>query len=125
MTAACTWLTGTHRPERELALVHIIRADDDPQRLTREQAKAAGRNRTKEWRALARKPVPELAELIRELLGDGRPRTFNAICVELFDSTADVLFQKNPDHALWSLVAAGEVEHECCAPVRFRLARTD
>lgn len=89
--------------------------------MSREEAKAAGRNRTAEWRRLAKAPVEDIQAAIRRLLSDGAERTFNAMCVELWDSTSDVVFGKAPDDAIWDMVARGELEHTCVAPIRFRL----
>lgn len=50
------------------------------------------------------KSVEEFKKGILELLEDGEPRTFNAICVELTGTTADVWFDKPIDQALWALV---------------------
>lgn len=66
---------------------------------------------------------PRWRERIQKHLADGEPRTFNRICVELGDVTADVAFEKAPDHALWELVAQGAVEHTMTAPILFRRTR--
>ena len=118
------WVSGQAVDRSGLAAyVHLVRAPDDPKRPPRPTAaeRDAGRDQNREWRAIAKLPVPELAERIAADLADGEPRTFNRIAVEMFGKTADVLFDKAPDHALWTLVADGRVEHTVEAPIRFRL----
>lgn len=72
---------------------------------------------------MAKCPVPKLEALLLEGLGDGRPRTFNRLGVELFDLTADVLFTTPVNTALWRLVERGLIEHTMEAPVLFRRPR--
>lgn len=54
--------------------------------------------------------IDETSAEILHLLEDGKVRTFNAICVELFDKTADICSGLAPEWALWALVHAGHVE---------------
>lgn len=97
--------------------VHLIRSPDDPERSSR----AARKGQETAWK----KKVADVEGWklqILELLSDGRPRTFNAITVEIADITADVAFEKGPDTALWELVADHQIEHTDAAPILFRLA---
>ena len=73
-----------------------------------------------EWKSLAKVGVEAWSERFRVLLADGKPRTYNALCVEAADATADVA-PDNAEAALWSMKAAGEVEHTIDAPVLWRL----
>lgn len=101
------------------AYTHIIRAPEDPAR--RQRASERDEKDAQVWRRLFKRgTVAEWTAAIRGHLADGAPRTFNRIMVELCDMTADVAFDLAPDHALWALVAAGEVEHTSTAPVYFR-----
>ena len=116
----------TNEPVRRDGLyryTHIIRSPDDPER--REKAASISKNgpvtQPTGWRAIARLPLRECARAIVGLLEDGRPRTFNSICVELWDKTADILFEENPDRALWLLVECGDLEHTYESPILFRL----
>lgn len=55
----------------------------------------------------------EWAAEIDALLADGRPRTFNAIAVQLTGTTADVVVDEAPDQGLWLLVERGRVAWAC------------
>lgn len=101
--------------------VHLIRAPSDPARSPR-PGFASGRDQNDEWRAIAKLPISRVKRAILHLLKDAVPRTFNRICVELWDKTADVLFETAPDAALWELVSEGELEHTLRAPILFRVA---
>lgn len=97
--------------------VHLIRAPDDPVRSPRPKGGQADRF---PHRTLGEIPVERCADMILALLADGAPRTFNAICIELFDKTADIALGSPFDRALWRLVAAGRLEHTLTAPILFR-----
>ncbi len=118
------WRTGPiARPDAH-RYVHLIRANDDPERSTREARKSRGVDSNKRWRELLRpNSVDEWRHAIVAHLQDGVPRTFNQLCVELGDITADIAFEKGPDRALWDLVEEGILEHTLRAPIRFRLAQ--
>ena len=97
--------------------LHLIRAPDDPARSPRPKG---GQPDRFPHRTLGEIPVERCAEMILALLADGAPRTFNAICVELFDKTADIALGSPLDRALWRLVADGRLEHTLSAPIRLR-----
>ena len=100
----------------------MIRAPGDPERRTREDRHAAmGRAAASaEWKSLAKVSVETWAERFRALLAGGRTLTFNALCVETADATADVA-PDNAEAALWLLKERGEVEHTVDAPVLWRM----
>lgn len=112
------WVHGTD-PRPGAPYTHLIRGKGDPERPHR-HTQGKGDEKIRGWQAIRKTPLPELAAEIRELLEDGRPRTFNAIAVTLWARTADVMFETVADHALWSLVVAGELEHTLRAPILFR-----
>jgi hypothetical protein len=101
--------------------LHIIRGADDPERSPR--PKGGVRDKAPHLTLRRTTTVEGWKTQIERLLEDGRPRTFNAIGVELLDQTADTLLDSPVDHALWSLVDAGALEHTLTAPVYFRLFR--
>jgi len=109
-------------PERSGAAryTHLIRAADDPKRISRSERKG---NETR-WRLDMRGSAEQWEDEMLVLLGDGRPRTFNRIVLELTDGryTADVAFEGAPDTALWQLVERGSLEYRAQAPVLFRLS---
>jgi hypothetical protein len=123
------WHTGPYPSPEALAEVrngytHMIRARDDPERQTREQRHArlggvvASSGEVMRSRK-TRTPAAALAE-VKALLADGKPRTLNAIGVELWDHTADMVH----DRIWWAIVdavAAGEMEHSVRAPILIRL----
>lgn len=95
---------------------HLIRSELDPDETLgrgfgrdidrKSNGKPAGR-KVDHWKNPG--SVDEFVKKIRALMSDGRPRTFNAICVELTGTTADVWADKEPDHALWQLVEKEEL----------------
>lgn len=99
--------------------VHLIRGANDPERSERP---VGGREDRAPHLTLAEVPVEVCRDRLLGLLVDGRPRTFNAMGVELLDHTADTLFGSPYDDALWQLVAAGHLEHTLEAPILFRRA---
>lgn len=110
------WTSGPVDRSGMAKYVHLIRAEDDPERAPRD-----GSDRVAAWRRkLMKQPVEELTAEIGKHLADGAPRTFNRIAVEMLDKTADTVFETPFDDALWLLVARGAVEHTLLAPVRFR-----
>lgn len=73
------------------------------------------------WRkALKAESVEQHREVILAHLEDGEERTFNRICIELYDKTAIALLELPPELALWELTAAGLVEHTNNGPIRWR-----
>lgn len=72
-----------------------------------------------EWKGIRKDSVDVWAGRFCELLRGG-PRTLNALTVEAADATADMA-GPNAAAALWSLKAAGVVEHTVDAPVLWRL----
>lgn len=106
---------------------HMIRAPGDPERQTREQrrarlggvAAAAGEvMRSRKTRT----PEAALAQVL-ELLADGKARTLNAIGVELWDQTADMV-DDLIWHAIVDAVAAGQLEHSMKSPILIRRRET-
>jgi hypothetical protein len=100
----------------------LVRAPGDPERRSREERnEAMGREAAgTEWKQLAKVKVDKWAGRFRALLSDGRPRTYNALCVEAADATADVA-PDNAEAALWLLKDRGLVEHTSDVPVLWRL----
>jgi len=126
---ALVWHSGPFSSHEALDAVrngftHMIRAPADPERQSREQRRArlggtvAASGEVMRSRK-TRTPEQALVE-VKALLGDGKPRTLNAIGVELWDQTADMV----DDRIWWAIVdavAAGEVEHTVRAPILIRL----
>jgi hypothetical protein len=123
-TSVC-WHTGLPPWRADLAaaakslqdIVHVIRAPCDPERGGAD--KGEGRNWGSDWKKVAKRSVDDCYEDINALMSDGRARTFNAICVELYDKTSNILWKKNPDHALWLLVEDEVLKWTCTAPILF------
>jgi hypothetical protein len=99
--------------------IHIVRGPDDP---TRSPRPKGGLKDRAPHRTFKKMPVDKAKELLLSLLSDGRPRTFNAMTIELFDLGADTLMGSPVDRALWKLVADERLEHTMTRPVLFRLA---
>jgi hypothetical protein len=97
----------------------LIRGQGDPERSPRP---IGGRLDRAPHRTLEEVPVEKCCEDIIGLLADGRPRTFNAIGVELLDHTADTLFRSPYDQALWQLVEREAIEHTLDVPILFRIS---
>lgn len=97
--------------------IHLIRGPDDPARSPRPKG---GRADRAPHRTLSKLSVDDCAADIMRLLADGRPRTFNAIAVELRDHTADTFHRSPFERALWRLAEAGDLEHTLDAPILFR-----
>ena len=99
----------------------LARSPNDPERRSREDRHAAMgvAAAATEWKSLAKVSIEAWAERFMALLADGREATFNALCVELADVTADVA-PDAAEFALWRLKAAGKVEHTIDAPVLWR-----
>ena len=98
--------------------LHLIRDPDDPERSPRP---IGGRADRSPHRTLGELSAEDCGNEILALLADGRPRTFNAIGVELLDHTADTLAGSPYDLALWRLVDERQLEQTLDAPVLFRL----
>ena len=98
--------------------LHLVRDPNDPARSSRP---VGGRADRAPHRTLAKLSVGAAGKEILRLLADGRPRTFNAIGVELLDHTADTLAGSPYDVALWRLVDERQLEQTLDAPVLFRL----
>jgi hypothetical protein len=124
-----TWLTGnwwaSDGEPPWMGYTHIIRSALDPQRSPR--SKEGAEARWAESMSFTKGKGPKVAQKkaqyrrqIKKLMADGRPRTLNAIGVELWDKTADILFQGPVDQVLWSLVESEELEHTMQAPIFFR-----
>lgn len=104
----------TGLPERAgmATYVHIIRADDDPERGPRN-------GQTLRWRRIADHSPAAWRDRIVQHLSDGIPRTFNRIMVELADFTADVAAGTNADRGLWLGVEQKRLALTLEAPVLF------
>lgn len=102
---------------------HMIRSPSDPERRSRKQRHSdMGIVAAASATMTSRKTLaPDVAlEQVLQLLADGKPRTLNAICVELWDQTADIV----DDRIWWAIVdavAAGDLEHSIKAPILIRL----
>jgi hypothetical protein len=116
------WDTGYPVPsERRKGYVHLMRSKHDPE-MKQQRGMEAGYDPVG-WKKLSKVPVTEHEKKILKLLQDGEPRTFNRISVEIYDRTADIVFQKGVDDALWNLVERGQVEHDLTAPILFRATK--
>lgn len=119
---AATWTTGESVDRSGAArYVHLMRSPDDPDKL--DAPRGGGKRDPIAWRKCNRTTPAEWSRRIVELLADGRPRTFNAICLELVARTADVMFEQTLDRGLWLAVGRGDVEHTMEAPILFRRRR--
>lgn len=99
--------------------VHLIRDKDDPveTKARGAEARATGERRAGYAKRMG-KPEDWRARIVAHL-ADGKPRTFNAICVELIGCTADVMFDNAPDVGLWLAVERMEVALTHEAPIFF------
>jgi hypothetical protein len=124
------WETGWI-PDQDgvYAFLAIVRSRDDPERSSREarRARLGHIGARDEWKKIRKLPAKEWLPRIENHLLDGRPRTFNAIMVELADVTADVAMgdddseePSGPLAALWMLVSGKRVEFTMETPVLFR-----
>ena len=129
VTAKTKWFTGKFDRSCSANYIHLIRSPDDPERLSREERHRRiglrhGRDVTATaWKKLDDCSIAKWKERILAGLRDGKPRTWNRLILEItnFHYTADVVFGKRPDKALWALVEEGKVELTAEAPVLFRL----
>lgn len=104
-------LSGTAR------YVICIRSPKDPKRKPRPKGGQADRtphNTIGTW------DIDDIADTIMDLLGDGKARTLNAIGIELWDKTADILSETKVEEALWQLVEAEFLWFTPRAPVFFK-----
>jgi len=116
------WHTGPLQRTGAERYLHLVRANDDPDRIGADRDKKRGWNARGARAPLCAHSVAYVAQQLRQHLADRRPRTFHRIVVELYDRSADVAFGTQVDQALWWLVEQCELEHTAGAPVRFRLA---
>lgn len=104
--------------------VIIMRAPGDPERQDKAPSlggTTSGTEKIEALRQLRKASVESWRERILEHLADDVPRTFNRICVELVDKTADHMSRSNAEAALWQLVEDEKlVEHTMKAPILFR-----
>lgn len=117
VTPATTWNRSAVDRSGSAAFVHLIRHPKDPRRSPRPPG---GRAERAPHRRLGAMDTDDLARQLLGLLADGVPRTFNRLAVELWDVTADVVFETAADRALWRLVGP-VLEHSLVAPVLFRI----
>ena len=115
----CEWLTRV-LPDRSgmSAYVIMIRGKADPERPPQPRQHSQ-RDKTPHL-TLRKQTRHAWRDSFVMLLGDGEPRTFNALCVLLSGLTADICAGLVPEDALWSLVEEGAVEFTMEAPVLFR-----
>lgn len=107
-------------PDRsgDYAFVEMVRADDDPERLPREQA---GEDNALRWKRTFKKSKPaDWGPRVLELLADGTPRTMHRIGVELVDLDGSIVAGSPLGEAVWALVEAGALEFTMVAPIFFR-----
>lgn len=91
-------------------------AKGDPERSPRD-----GSDMGALWRrAVKAQTVEQHKEVILAHLADGIERTFNRICVELYDKTAVAMLELPPEQAMWALTAEGLIEHTNEGPIRWR-----
>lgn len=104
------WVYHFGLPDRSgtFKYIHLIRSKHDPDETMARGSKARD---PLHWKKTA--SVDEYKLAIMKLMSDGEPRTFNAICVELTKTTADVWLDKEPDKALWSLVEERKLVWAC------------
>ena len=100
--------------------LHVIRADNDPKRSKRPKG---GYSDKTPHHTFNKMDVRDLELAIFEHLSDGVPRTFNRICVELWDKNANTLLLTKADKALWGLVEGAVLEHTIEVPVLFRVRK--
>lgn len=87
---------------------HLIMSKLDPEETMLRGSKVRDPNH---WRKTY--SVEEWQERILHHLRDGEPRTFNAICVELTGTTANIWMDEPPDQALWSLCEENLIAWSC------------
>lgn len=121
------WVTAIFLPldGPEQYVIVVRDPDNDPLRLTRKQRheKLGRRSATLGWKDLNKTPPEFWRDAIVKLLGDGEPRTFNRIMLELTDYAyeADVGFQRNPHHGLNLALRERKVMATTEAPVYLTL----
>lgn len=121
MTAAHKWHSEPVDHSGTMAFTHLVRSPDDAKRTPRPKGGRKDRSPHLTMRSKGPAAIVEWREAIRARFVDGKPRTFNSLCVEIGDITADVAFCEAPDLALWELVCDGELEHTVEVPILFRL----
>ena len=87
---------------------HLIRSPYDPDET---MARGKANRDPTHWQKTA--DAVTWSRRIARLMRDARPRTFNAICVELTGTNGDVWHTKPQDLALWSLVRQGRLAWAC------------
>lgn len=98
------------------AFVIAIWGKGDPERSPRD-----GSDMSALWRkAVKAQSVDEHEVIILEHLSDGVERTFNRICIELYDKNAVHMLDLPPELALWALNDKALVEHTNNAPILWR-----
>lgn len=105
------------------AYLHIVRAPDDPDRSAGPREGGPRRKDSAPHTTANRSSVQDHGAEILAHLADDVPRTFNRICVEVWDKTADIFYGTKVDAALWALVATGQIEHTNRVPILFRRKR--
>lgn len=116
MTEQATYYRGMPDRRKLAVYAHLIRAAGDP----KETKARGGGQRKPGWEKRLGSPedwIPKLLELAQE------PRTFNAMCVMLVGTTADVLFDSVIDKALWLAVEREQLAWTPEAPIHFLDAR--
>lgn len=126
--ATATWHTGPYpspRVRREVrdGYTHLIMAAQDPERSSRkDRQRRLGRVEASEVVVRMSKSITAQAALsaVRRLLSDGKPRTLNAIAVELWDCNACDVHATTITEAMFDAVEQGELEHTLQAPILWR-----
>jgi hypothetical protein len=113
---ALRWQTGPLKRVGRTRYVHLARGLNDPEPGARSKTEDPLAQRAR----LKKASTKAWERKLKELLGDGRPRTFQEIAVTLLDRTADAIVDLPPDQALWALVDIGVLEHTLDAPILFR-----
>ncbi len=130
-SAGKTWTFGPVDLSGVSKYLIIVRGETDPERQGNKCPKHRGWNtdeaalKTRQARGASKtgKLTAEAAmAAVVELLADGQPRTFNRICVELYDRTADVLCGGPVEAAMWDLAAEHRIEFTMMSPVLWRKA---
>ena len=102
-----------------IEFVLAIWGPDDPERSPRD-----GSDMSALWRkAIKAQTIDDHKPLIAALLSDGIERTFNRICIELYDKTGTAMLRLPPELAIWTLNDEQTIEHTNEAPIRWRVKR--
>lgn len=114
------WTYHRGLPDRTgmAAYLHLVRGPHDPRETkARGAAARAAGERKPSWQKRMG-TAEEWCERIVAVFADGRgPRTFNALCVQLTGTTADVVFGSAIDEGLWLACERGLIAWTPTRPV--------